>query len=270
VAELLGLTDAFADLSDEESIMYQNHTVVLTVTGLVDAGDGRLEGAPVHLAALRNVVVSLHERPIRGLVHPIRAIAGDPGFGRLSAGRFVGLLLEGMLAGYRTEVERIGQVVDELDEQALRQRRPSGLIDELVGIRHQVTLLRRYLFGQQPVFGILVRRVDADAAQSIGQPDPELVERLDRVIVGVDQLREQLIGTFDIIQGRTAQHTNDVVRVLTVVSSVLLPAVVVAGVMGMNFPLGWFEDTANFFLVVGAMAALALFIVAIARVRGWI
>jgi Mg2+ and Co2+ transporter CorA len=59
-------------------------------------------------------------------------------------------------------------------------------------------------------------------------------------------------------------------RALTVVSAVLLPAVVLAGIMGMNFDLPFFDDPKNFWLVVAAMPAFAVLILAVARFRGWI
>jgi magnesium transporter len=46
--------------------------------------------------------------------------------------------------------------------------------------------------------------------------------------------RDPLLGTFDIQANRTAQRTNDIVKILTVVSVLLLPTTVIAGFMGMN------------------------------------
>jgi Mg2+ and Co2+ transporter CorA len=51
---------------------------------------------------------------------------------------------------------------------------------------------------------------------------------------------------------------------------VLLPAVVLAGVMGMNFKLEFFEDPSRFWIVVGAMLGLAALILGFARLRRWI
>ena len=50
----------------------------------------------------------------------------------------------------------------------------------------------------------------------------------------------------------------------------LLPAVVLAGVMGMNFKLGFFDNPENFWLVVVAMLGLAVGILGFARFRRWI
>jgi Mg2+ and Co2+ transporter CorA len=59
-------------------------------------------------------------------------------------------------------------------------------------------------------------------------------------------------------------------KVLTLVSAIALPGIVLAGVMGMNFKLGFFDDPANFFVVVAAMAVFAIAILAVARWRNWV
>ncbi len=79
-----------------------------------------------------------------------------------------------------------------------------------------------------------------------------------------------LIGTFDVHMTRTAQRTNDIMRLLTWVSVTLLPAGVLAGVMGMNFQVGLFENTSLFWIIVAAMILFALTTLVVARKRGWL
>jgi Mg2+ and Co2+ transporter CorA len=69
---------------------------------------------------------------------------------------------------------------------------------------------------------------------------------------------------------RTAQRTNDVMRLLTLASVVLLPAVVIAGVMGMNFKVPIFDNPAFFWVVIGVMLALAATTILVARWRRWL
>jgi Mg2+ and Co2+ transporter CorA len=79
-----------------------------------------------------------------------------------------------------------------------------------------------------------------------------------------------LIGTFDVHMTRTAQRTNDTMRVLTLASVVLLPSIVLAGVMGMNFRVGLFDNPNLFWVVVGLMAAMAVVTIGFARWRRWL
>jgi magnesium transporter len=70
--------------------------------------------------------------------------------------------------------------------------------------------------------------------------------------------------------GRAAQDANDVMKVLTLLSAILLPSVVLAGVMGMNFPIPFFDDPNHFLWVVSAMVAFAVGMFAFARWRRWL
>ena len=58
--------------------------------------------------------------------------------------------------------------------------------------------------------------------------------RLEQAIQGIDSIREMIVGAFDLYMTRTAQYTNDVMKVLTIVSVLLLPASLLAGIFGMN------------------------------------
>ena len=58
--------------------------------------------------------------------------------------------------------------------------------------------------------------------------------------------------------GRAAKDANDVMKLLTLVSAVFLPGVVLAGVMGMNFQLAFFDNAGNFWVVIAAMVVFAV------------
>jgi Mg2+ and Co2+ transporter CorA len=97
-----------------------------------------------------------------------------------------------------------------------------------------------------------------------------IVGRVDRATDAFTSARDMLIGTFDVHMTRTAQRTNDVMRVLTIASVILLPAVVIAGVMGMNFKAPIFDNPNMFYVVIGIMVALAAGTLIFARSRHWL
>ena len=105
--------------------------------------------------------------------------------------------------------------------------------------------------------------------EELGQPWPGLTERLERAIDAVENLRDSLLATFDIHMGRAAQDSNDTMKVLTLTSAVLLPAVVLAGIMGMNFKLPFFDNADNFWLVIGAMVAFGVSLLVLAKWQRW-
>jgi Mg2+ and Co2+ transporter CorA len=267
----LGWTDELAHLSEpgtRPKITVASNFVRVRVIGLAPEQDQK---GPVvlDLVAAPNVVVTVHDGPIEGLGLPLDVPKDETTFGALDAPGFTAMLLDGMLTGYFRAVETIERRIDELDERALRAARPEDLLADLVALRRQVAVVRRALSPQREVFYAL-ERPGLVLGDSVEASWPLTADRFRQAMDAVENARDLLVGSFDIAMTKAGQRTNDIMRVLTVISSVLLPAVVVAGVMGMNFKVGLFDDPQNFFVVVAAMAVLAAAILLFARFRRWI
>ena len=82
--------------------------------------------------------------------------------------------------------------------------------------------------------------------------------------------KESTFGSFDLLVARIGQRTNDIMKVLTLVTVVLLPSTVLAGIMGMNFQVGLFDAVWVFWLVLAAMLTIAMLVLSVARSRRWI
>ena len=93
------------------------------------------------------------------------------------------------------------------------------------------------------------------------QPDPVDAAR---------EAKESTRGSFDLLVARIGQRTNDIVKLLTLVTVILLPASVLAGIMGMNFKVGLFDQTWVFWAVIGTMLSIAVLVLSVARNRHWI
>lgn len=226
------------------------------------------QAAPIDVVVARNMVVTVHAGEIAAFELFLGHIRGDTQLGHLNAADFLSALVDSVLAVYLELVEAIVRRIDALDEIALRASGASAFLDEVVRLRRRVAVLRRALAPHRWAFAPLARP-DFEL-EGVGKPWAGVVDRLDRTIDAVENARELLIGAFDVYMATSAQRTNDVMKALTILSAILLPAVVLAGVMGMNFKIGFFDDPGNFWLAVGAMVTLAVAVLGISRWRGWI
>ena len=231
--------------------------------------DDRLVRREIDLVASKNLVVTVHDGPVEALRRFAQDFDGETRLGALDAAAFMSSLVDAVIAGYFRLAEAIEQDIDRLDQRALHGRPGDDVLGDIVRTRRRVSLVRRTLAPHRDALAALARP-DMQVEETIGQPWPGLVDRLDAAMAAVEGLRDSLLGTYDIHMGRTSQRANDVMKVLTLLSAILLPAVVLAGIMGMNFKLAFFDESTNFFLVVATMAVLAIFILAIARWRRWL
>ena len=214
-------------------------------------------------------MLSVHAGPVGAVERYVDGLDGETRLGALNAADLLSALVDEVLIGYYQLVEMIERDIDDLDQRALHGRPKDDILGALVSLRRRIGLVRRTLAPHREALAAF-SRPEMQSEEAVGQPWPGLVDRLEGAIAAIDSVRDSLLGTYDIHMGRVSQHANDVMKTLTLLSGVLLPAVVLAGIMGMNFDVPFFEDTTNFWIVVGSMIGMAIVILAVARWRDWI
>ena len=220
-----------------------------------------------------NVVITHHDRPIGFLDDVDSRIERDATAGSLSAAAFFTVIVDGAIASYHSAVDAIEEDVDRLDAASLRGRAPEGALRELVQCRRRIAHLRRLLADHRAVFTALG---SPELKSVIEEPDEAalvtgLAGRFEGALSAVEESREALLGSFDVYMSQQAQRTNEVMKVLTLATVLLLPGSLAAGLLGMNVtvPLDK-DDPMSFWLVIAAIALLAVAIVAVARARRWL
>ena len=246
------------------------HLRLLAIEDRENGNRGSPMPAPIAIDVIvaPNTVITVHDGEVTAFENLREEIQGDSVLGALNAAGFLAVLVDAVLDGYLAMVETIERRIDALDELAIRPGESSSFLNEVVVLRRRVALLRRALAPHRWTFAPLARP-DFEL-EGLGQPWPGIIDRMERTMDSVENARELLIGTFDVYMASAAQRTNEVMKALTILSAILLPAVVLAGVMGMNFRIGFFDNPGNFWFAIGAMVVLAVGVLGAARWRGWI
>ena len=234
-----------------------------------DADPPRLIRREIDLITTGNVVLTVHAGPVLALRRFVDTLDGETRLGALDSIDLLSSLVDEVLVGYFLLVETIEREIDDLDQRALHGRPRDDVLSAIVSLRRRIGLVRRTLAPHRDALATL-GRTEMRVEEAVGQPWPGLVDRLEGAMSAIDGLRDSLLGTYDIHMGRVSQRANDVMKILTLLSAVLLPAVVLAGIMGMNFQMGFFESTGNFYVVIVSMGVLAAAILLIARWRAWL
>lgn len=259
--------EAFTSVPTEPTARVLDDGVEVVVLAFGD--DVGTDPIPLQVLIGDGWVITHHDDEIGYLDEHRESVQDQRQVGRLTPVEFLASVLDWHVDAFFDVAERLEREVDELDDAALRTER--DLLDRLVAMRRRIARVRRVIAAHNEVAAELSRpdfmpesaRHGIDALAAVAK-------RLARAADAVANAREMLIGTFDVHMTRTAQRTNDTMRVLTLVSVILLPSVVLAGVMGMNFEVGVFENPNLFWVVIGAMLAMAAATIGIARWRSWL
>jgi magnesium/cobalt transport protein CorA len=229
--------------------------------------------APLECALGRNWIVTAHHGEVDVLEEFRERAEGGGQVGALDAPSFVAAILEWIVAGYFRSFEAVESELEELDARVMSGT-PKDVSDDLarlVELRRSIGTLRRALAPHREVVVALAHpELDALSTERSAEKFAALESRLTQALEAARESKESTFGSFDLLVARIGQRTNDIMKVLTLVTVVLLPSTVLAGIMGMNFQVGLFNAAWVFWVVLAAMLSIALLVLSVARSRRWI
>ena len=229
-------------------------------------------GTPIEFIVGQRWLVTIHEGPVACLNRFRGQDKAETMIGLLTPQALAGSLLDWHLGAYFEEVSLIEATVDRLDERVLRETTSHHLLGRMVAMRRRVSRLRALLVRQRDVFYGLSRPDFALVTDSGATPFFQaLAGRFERALDEVERARDLVTGSFELFTSRSSQQTNDLVKVLTFLTAIIGFCAAVAGLLGMNFQLAFFQTgLRGFVAVTGGLMFVAAVSVIYARHRSWI
>ena len=109
------------------------------------------------------------------------------------------------------------------------------MLERLLSIRRDLLHLRRHAAPQRDLFGRLSRGDPRFIDPKTALYFRDVYDHTFRIAEMIDNLRELTSGVLEAYLSMMANRTNEVMRVLTVITTIFIPLTFLAGVYGMNF-----------------------------------
>jgi magnesium transporter len=179
-------------------------------------------------------------------------------------------LLDTLIDGYFPIVEKLGDELEEVEERVV-----AGKIERNAGaihvIRRQLLQFHRILWQQRDAINSLLRGESRFISPAIRVYLRDAHDHAVQVLDLVEAFREMAVSLMEVHLSSISNRLNEVMRVLTVISTIFIPLTFLVGVYGMNFDympeLRWRWAYPALWV---AMIALAAVMFAVFRRRGWI
>jgi magnesium transporter len=133
----------------------------------------------------------------------------------------------------------LGKVLDNIEavEDDIFSDRKSGTVKEISILRRDVISFRRIIWPMRAVIGSLQSKVRRFVKQDMEAYFGDVTDHVDKIWDALDEYKEIIEGLSDTYDSLASNRTNEVMRMLTIIATILLPITVVASIYGMNIPL---------------------------------
>src|SRR5687768_5499266 len=168
-------------------------------------------------------------------------------------------------------VDEFDEAINELEDRVLQMKSGATILPELMDLRRSVARLRRISARQLDVLYRMAHGEFPEIPENILPLFRDVHDHLQRISDLAENYRDLVGGLFDIHFSVIATKTNDVMKTLAVLSSIILPLSLIAGIYGMNFEnMPELKSRNGYFLTLAFMAAMTVLLLIYFWPRGWI
>ena len=207
--------------------------------------DGKNSQGILHLQELdvflgNNFIVTHHDEPIKAVDQIWEACQRDPRHTQNGADHLLYRIIDYLVATYMPIVEEVDDEIDQIEDQVFKKPTTETL-EHIFTLKRSLLAMRRVITPQREVLNKLAR----DDYQVIDAHDRvffrDIYDHLVRLQDLNESMRDMLSGTMDIYLSVVNNRMNDVMKTLTVITTLFMPISFLTGFFGMNF----FEPVAH-------------------------
>src|SRR5215213_11540699 len=230
----------------------------------------RVLASELDLFVGRNYLVSAHKQPLPFTERVLARAVQNPALLKLDSAFLLSILIDELLAHYEVLTEELEDEIEAMEVRALTDS-SDALLEDLLHLKRVVFAVYRLASQHRATLEAFLRPDFPLVGGDVIEPYfRDLDLRLGRLLGALEAAKESINGAFDLYVSQVAHRTNDIMKILTIVSGTLLPASVILGFVGTSFESPRINTTAGFIVrialsMVTTAGSLGLF----AR-RGWI
>ena len=180
-------------------------------------------------------------------------------------------LMDYIVDHYFQLTEALTDKVELMEDKIFREVDQESITNDIQLLKKEVVRIRRAVNPLIEITGRMVRQEDELISDSTKVFLRDLQDHVSQVVESVEMNREMIWGLMDMHMTILSNKMNEVMKVLTIISTIFIPLSFIAGVYGMNFEympeLGY---RYAYFILLGIMALLILGMIFYFRRKKWL
>lgn len=258
--------------------LYEDH--LLMIVHMVRPSPGKDHGftaEQVGFVLRHHLLVTLQEESAWDCFDPVRDRI-QRRLGKLreqGAGFLAYTLLDTIVDGFFPVLEDYGEYIEVLEDEVVRNPTRHTL-EKVHDLRRELLMLRRYIWPQRTVINSLIRDSGGILTSENRIYLQDCYDHIIQILDILETYREVSSSLMDVYLSSVSNRMNEVMKLLTVISSIFIPLTFIAGLYGMNFntaasPLNMPELNWawGYPICLGVMLVIAIALVGFFWRQGW-
>jgi magnesium transporter len=179
-------------------------------------------------------------------------------------------LIDAIVDHYFIILERIGELVEELEEDMVKEPTPRTL-EGIHRLKREMIFLRKSVWPLREVINAMLRSESKLIKKTTTIYLRDVYDHTIQVIDTVETFRDMLSGMIDLYLSSISNRMNEIMKVLTIIGTIFIPLTFVTGLYGMNFRyMPELESPWGYPVALGVMLLIAIMMIIYFKKKKWL
>jgi magnesium transporter len=226
---------------------------------------------PMTFFNLDKLLVTIRAADSRSVVQVKSRFVNLPGKAPQSPDDLMQRLLSAMVDHYLELRQPLAQRLDTWQHALLDPRQPFSDWGKLLRSRQQIRELQNLCEEQRDAIQEWRDYRVADLPQAMQARFADIVEHIERVLNHARTIESQAESAVQLYFAAMSHKTNEIMRLLTLITAIFMPLTLITGLFGMNFDfIPWLHRSDGFWLSLAAMIGVVVGMLAYFRYKRWV
>jgi magnesium transporter len=252
---------------------HENYVFIVLHFPIYDKSVQRLNAAELDVFLSADFLITLANAELLPVNHLFNRCANDPGLREELFSKGSGYLLYHVLDDLFDYcfpiLDKIGTKLDAIEPEIF-EGRSEEVVRDISNAKQEIIAYRKIIKPERATLRVLDRYTERFLPEDLELYFDDIVDAAERIWDLLDNYKEVIEGLESTNESFISHRQNDVLRLLTLISTIMLPLFVITGVFGMNVLFPGEGTPEAFWVIVGVMIAALVAMVGFFRWKRWL
>lgn len=270
----LDLEDCLSEIQRPKIDEYEDYLFIVLHIPVEKGAKKQVETSELNIFIGQNFVITLHDdnptiKEVFENCKKKKKIKEE--YMSKGTGYFLYMIIDDLFESGFPLIDGLSKHMNELEKDVFDEHRSRDRLREILRLKKDIINFRRIIMPQRAIIAQLEHKNKKFLPENLDVYFDDIVDKIEKIWNNLENLQELVTSLQDTNESIISHNTNNVIKILTIFSVVMLPLTFITGFYGMNVnTLPFAKSPSSLIIIAGILVGVAVVMITYFRYKKWL
>jgi len=230
----LTIEDCINTITRPKIDQFEKYIFIVMHGAALSARSQKVKTIELNVCLGKNYIITIHQEPMRGITSAIARMQKNPAVMAKGADTLLHIVVDSLVDNYLPVLDVMDYRISNIETQIMKNPN-QNILNNIFTLKKEVLNLRRFIAPQRDTVNFLSKEDYPFIQPKTRVYFRDVYDNMIFINDTIDTYRDVLNSALDVYISTVSNKTNEIMKVLTMIATVVMPLTLIAGIYGMNF-----------------------------------